>query len=105
MVGLLSIACQYIAYKIRVPAILPLLIVGIVAGPVTGVSSADALFGDLLFPIVSLAVAIILFKGALTLRTQDLSGHGAKVAEYLGIRAPAPNGFLIFAPKTSPLPE
>nr|WP_297348612.1 sodium:proton antiporter [uncultured Glaciecola sp.] len=79
MVGLLSIACQYIAYKIRVPAILPLLIVGIVAGPVTGIINADVLFGDLLFPIVSLAVAIILFEGALTLRTQDLSGHGSMV--------------------------
>ena len=79
MVGLLSIACQYIAYKIRVPAILPLLIVGIVVGPVTGILNADELFGDLLFPIVSLAVAIILFEGALTLRTQDLSGHGSMV--------------------------
>ncbi len=79
IVGLLSIACQYFAYKIRVPAILFLLIVGIIAGPVTGVIDADALFGDLLFPIVSLSVAIILFEGALTLRTQDLSGHGSMV--------------------------
>lgn len=79
LVGLLSIACQYLAYKIRVPAILPLLIVGIVAGPVTGIVDADALFGDLLFPVVSLCVAIILFEGALTLRLQDLSGHGLMV--------------------------
>ncbi|MDT0582140.1 MULTISPECIES: sodium:proton antiporter [Alteromonadaceae] len=79
IVGLLSIACQYFAFKIRVPAILPLLIVGIVAGPVTGVINADSLFGDLLFPIVSLSVAIILFEGALTLKTSDLSGHGSMV--------------------------
>lgn len=78
-VGLLSIACQYLAYKIKVPAILPLLIIGIIAGPVTGMVNADVLFGDLLFPIVSLSVAIILFEGALTLRTQDLSGHGSMV--------------------------
>lgn len=61
-VGLLSIACQYLAYKIRLPAILPLLIVGIVVGPVFGVLNADDLFGDLLFPVVSLSVAIILLK-------------------------------------------
>lgn len=79
LVGIMSIACQYIAYKIRVPAILLLLIVGILAGPVGGIIDADALFGDLLFPIVSLSVAIILFEGALTLRTGDLSGHGSMV--------------------------
>lgn len=79
LVGILSIACQYLAYKIKLPAILPLLIVGIVAGPVTGVIDADALFGDLLFPVVSLSVAIILFEGALTLRFDDLRGHGSMV--------------------------
>ena len=78
-VGLISIACQFFAYKIKIPAILPLLIMGIVVGPVTGLINADALFGDLLFPVVSLAVAIILFEGALTLRFDDLSGHGSMV--------------------------
>lgn len=78
-VGLISIACQYLAYKIKIPAILPLLVVGILVGPVTGVIDADALFGDLLFPIVSLSVAIILFEGALTLRLEDLAGHGSMV--------------------------
>ena len=67
-VGLLSISCQYLAYKIRLPAILPLLVVGILVGPVFNVLDADALFGDLLFPVVSLSVAIILFEGALTLK-------------------------------------
>lgn len=78
-VGLISIACQFFAYKIKIPAILPLLIAGIIVGPVTGLLNADQLFGDLLFPVVSLAVAIILFEGALTLRFEDLSGHGSMV--------------------------
>jgi NhaP-type Na+/H+ or K+/H+ antiporter len=78
-VGLLSIGCQYLAYKIRLPAILPLLIVGIVVGPVFGVLNADALFGDLLFPVVSLSVAIILFEGSLTLKFNDIAGHGNMV--------------------------
>ncbi|MFT6899770.1 MAG: NhaP-type Na+/H+ or K+/H+ antiporter, partial [Paraglaciecola sp.] len=78
-VGLISIACQYLAYKIKMPAILPLLVAGILVGPVTGILDADALFGDLLFPIVSLSVAIILFEGALTLRFADLGGHGSMV--------------------------
>lgn len=78
-VGLISIACQFFAYKIKLPAILPLLIVGITVGPVLGLLDADLLLGDLLFPIVSLSVAIILFEGSLTLKINDLSGHGSMV--------------------------
>ncbi|MFC3093792.1 sodium:proton antiporter [Alteromonas sediminis] len=79
MVGLLSIACQFFAYKVKLPAILPLLIVGILIGPVFGALNADDLFGELLFPIVSLSVAIILFEGALTLKKDDIAGHGKMV--------------------------
>lgn len=78
-VGLISIACQFLAYKIKLPAILPLLLAGIIVGPVTGIIDADRLFGDLLFPIVSLSVAIILFEGSLTLKFKDISGHGSMV--------------------------
>jgi NhaP-type Na+/H+ or K+/H+ antiporter len=86
-VGLVSISCQFLAYKIKLPAILPLLIAGIVAGPVTGFIDADLLFGDLLFPIVSLSVAIILFEGSLTLKFKDLSGHGSMVRNLCTIGA------------------
>ncbi|MCW8109793.1 sodium:proton antiporter [Alteromonas ponticola] len=79
LVGLLSIACQYFAYRVRLPAILPLLIIGIIVGPVFDVINADRLFGDLLFPVVSLSVAIILFEGALTLKFKDIAGHGNMV--------------------------
>ncbi|HCV18988.1 MAG TPA: sodium:proton exchanger, partial [Alteromonas sp.] len=84
-VGLLSISCQYLAYKIRLPAILPLLVVGILVGPVFNVLDADALFGDLLFPVVSLSVAIILFEGALTLKYSDIAGHGNMVRNLCSI--------------------
>ena len=79
MVGIVSIACQYLAFKLKLPAILPLLLAGLALGPLTGVLDPDALFGDLLFPLVSLAVAIILFEGALTLKLSDLAGHGTMV--------------------------
>jgi NhaP-type Na+/H+ or K+/H+ antiporter len=78
-VGLLSIGCQYLAYQIKVPAILPLLISGILIGPTLGLLNPDELFGGLLFPLVSLSVAVILFEGALTLHLEDLAGHGAMV--------------------------
>ncbi|MBN8430946.1 sodium:proton antiporter [Microbulbifer salipaludis] len=79
MVGIVSIACRFAAFKLRLPAILPLLLAGLLLGPITGVLDPDALFGDLLFPLVSLAVAIILFEGALTLKLSDLAGHGSMV--------------------------
>jgi len=86
-VGLISISCQFLAYKIKLPAILPLLIAGIIVGPVTGIIDADLLFGDLLFPIESLSVAIILFEGSLTLKFKDLSGHGSMVRNLCTIGA------------------
>ncbi|WP_395339187.1 cation:proton antiporter [Ningiella sp. W23] len=79
LVGIVSIACQFLAHKVRLPAILFLLLAGILLGPITNTFTADDLFGDLLFPIVSLAVAIILFEGALTLKINDISGHGKMV--------------------------
>ena len=47
---------------------------GIIAGPVTGWLDPTALFGDLLFPFISLAVAVILFEGSLTLKFEQIKG-------------------------------
>lgn len=75
LIGFFSIASQLIAYRLRLPAILFLLLSGLFMGPVSGIFNPDAVFGDLLFPIVSLSVAIILFEGALTLNLQELGNH------------------------------
>ena len=79
LVGILGFACQWFAWRTKQPAILYLLLLGIIAGPLTGVLDPDALFGDLLFPIVSLAVAIILFEGSLTLKRKELEDIGQVV--------------------------
>jgi NhaP-type Na+/H+ or K+/H+ antiporter len=67
-------ACQYLAWRARLPAILLLLLIGIVVGPVAGWVSPDELLGPLLFPFVTLSVAIILFEGSLTLRFAEIRG-------------------------------
>jgi len=67
-----GILCQWVAWRVKLPAILFLLLAGIVAGPVLGLLDSDALFGDLLFPFISLSVAVILFEGSLTLRYQEI---------------------------------
>ena len=72
LVLLASILCQWLAWRVRLPAILFLLIAGLVAGPVAGWLNPDALLGDLLLPMVSLSVAIILFEGSLTLNFHEI---------------------------------
>ena len=78
-VMLLGALIQWFSWWVRVPAILGLLVAGIVLGPVTGVVNPDALFGDSLFTFISLGVAIVLFEGALTLRFSEIKGHGQSV--------------------------
>lgn len=68
----LGVACQWLAWRMRMPAILPLLLTGLLLGPGLGLLNPDALLGDLLFPSISLGVAIILFEGSLTLRLTDI---------------------------------
>lgn len=66
--------CQWLAWQVKLPAIIFLLISGLIAGPVLGVLNPDRLMGDLLSPFVSLSVAIILFEGSLTLNYKEILG-------------------------------
>lgn len=66
--------CQWIAWRVKLPAIIFLLLAGITGGPLLGVFQPDLLLGDLFSPFVSFSVAIILFEGALTLKFKELSG-------------------------------
>jgi len=82
-IGVISLVCQWVAWRLRLPAILFLLIAGILVGPYLGLLDPDALFGDMFFPIVSLAVAVILFEGSLTLKFKELKEHGKMVRNLL----------------------
>ena len=75
----LGITAQWLAWRIRFPSILFLLVFGFIAGPVTGFLHPDSLLGDLLLPIVSISVALILFEGGLTLRLGELKDVGRVV--------------------------
>ena len=84
-IGVLSLFCQWLAWRVRMPAILFLLAGGIAAGPVLGFLAPEVVFGDLLFPVISLAVAIILFEGSLTLRYEEIRGHGKMVRNLIPV--------------------
>ncbi|OEY66463.1 cation:proton antiporter [Marinobacter sp. X15-166B] len=85
MIGVLSLVCQWLAWRLRVPAILFLLASGLVVGPLLGWLNPEPLFGQLLFPMISLSVAIILFEGSLTLRYEEIRGHGNMVRNLIPI--------------------
>lgn len=74
LVVLAGTCCQWFAWRVKLPAILFLLLAGILAGPVTGWLDPDRLFGNLLFPFISLSVALILFEGSLSLRFHQIAG-------------------------------
>ncbi len=74
LIIILGILAQWISWRLHVPSIIFLLLIGFLAGPVTGILHPDALFGPSLFPLVSLSVAIILFEGGLSLSFRELRG-------------------------------
>ena len=78
-IAVAGFTCTWLAWRLKLPAILFLLIAGILAGPVLGWLDPDAIFGDLLMPVVSVAVAIILFEGSLTLKLSEIRDHGSVV--------------------------
>jgi NhaP-type Na+/H+ or K+/H+ antiporter len=78
----LGVAAQWLAWALKIPAILVLLIVGFCVGPLaqwihgTKLLDPDRLLGDILFPVISLSVAVILFEGGLTLNLSDIRQVG-----------------------------
>ncbi|MFQ5798761.1 MAG: cation:proton antiporter, partial [Bacteroidota bacterium] len=83
----LGIVAQWLAWRLRLPSILLLLILGFIAGPVTGILNPDALLGDLLVPLVSVSVAVILFEGGLSLRIAELRETGSVVRNLISVGA------------------
>ena len=73
LAGLLvaGVAAQWCASRLRIPAIVLLLGTGLLAGPILGLVNPSELFGDLLSPLVSLGVAVILFEGGLSLKWSE----------------------------------
>lgn len=96
-IGAAALACQWLAWRLRLPAILFLLLSGILVGPIFGWLDPQALFGHLLMPLVSLAVSLILFEGSLTLRFSEWKDIGVVVRRLVTIGALATWGVIALA--------
>ncbi|WP_064094276.1 cation:proton antiporter [Rossellomorea aquimaris] len=79
LVGVLGIASQWLAWRFRFPAIVVMSIVGLLVGPIFGFIDPKDDFGEVFKPIISMAVAIILFEGSLNLDFREVKGLGKPV--------------------------
>ena len=95
LVPLLGIAAQWLAWRLRLPSILLLLAFGVTLGQfsnpdqllenLAGGSGDASLASELLFPFISLSVAVILFEGGLSLRLYELTTAGRGVLSLVTI--------------------
>ena len=88
VIGVAGIASQWLAWRFQVPAIVMLLGVGLLFGPVTGLMNPREDFGDLYTPLVSTAVAIILFEGGLTLNFREIRETSTAVRRVVLVSGP-----------------
>ncbi|RME65433.1 MAG: sodium:proton antiporter, partial [Alphaproteobacteria bacterium] len=79
LIGFLGIGAQWLAWRYHLPAIVLMALAGIAAGPLAGLIDPVRDFGPFLQPTISLAVAIILFEGGLSLDFKELRHAGGGV--------------------------
>lgn len=87
LVAVVGLGAQLVAWHLRLPSILLLLVSGFLLGPVLGLIHPNSLLGEALFPLVSLSVGIILFEGGLTLKLKELPASGRVVSRLISIGA------------------
>ncbi len=99
---ILGIVAQWVAWKFKIPAILPLLLIGLLVGPIAAEFLSEdggkwiepiwngekGLFpGDGLYYFVSLAISIILFEGGLTLKRSEIKNVGPVITKLITLGA------------------
>jgi NhaP-type Na+/H+ or K+/H+ antiporter len=88
LVGALGVGAQWLAWRLNLPAIVLMLLAGLMVGPVFGILDPSVAMGDLLQPIVAIAVAIILFEGGLTLNFKSLRDAAVGVKRLVLVGGP-----------------
>jgi len=97
---ILGILAQWVAWKLKIPAILPLILIGLLVGPIAAEflsedgtkwiepiwNGDEGLFpGESLFYFVSLAISIILFEGGLTLKLSEIKNVGPVITKLISV--------------------
>ena len=96
---ILGTMAQWFAWKLKIPAILPLILIGLLVGPISTLFTSDGskliepvwngtvgLFpGERLFNFVSLAISLILFEGGLTLKKEEIKNVGPVIYKLITV--------------------
>ncbi len=96
---ILGIIAQWVAWRLKLPAILPLILIGLLVGPIATLYTEDGtkliepiwngtkgLFpGEGLYYFVSLAISIILFEGGLTLKRAEIKNVGPVITKLITV--------------------
>lgn len=88
LIVVLGISAEWLAWRLHIPAIVLLLSIGFLVGPVMGWINPAQDFGAMLHPIIALSVAIILFEGGLNLQWHEYREAGVDVNRLVGIGLP-----------------
>ena len=88
LVGALGVGSQWLAWRLRMPSIVLMLVAGLIFGPFLGILDPAGQFGDMLGPMIAIAVAIILFEGGLTLNFHTLRDAATGVKRLVVLGAP-----------------
>ncbi len=95
---ILGILAQWVAWRLKIPAILPLILIGLLVGPIAAEFLSEdgtkwiepiwngkkGLFpGDGLYYFVSLAISVILFEGGLTLKRDEIKNVGPVITKLI----------------------
>lgn len=88
LVGALGVGAQWLAWRLRMPAIVLMLLAGLAVGPGLGLFDPRTDIGDLMQPMIAIAVAIILFEGGLTLNRDSLRSAAEGVRRLVFVGAP-----------------
>src|SRR3974390_1907861 len=78
-----AVGSQVLASRLRIPALIILLPAGFPAGALTTDVNPDRLLGSAFQPLVSLAVAVILYDSGLALRWGSVRGRARRVVPRL----------------------
>ncbi|WLR42441.1 sodium:proton antiporter [Bacillus carboniphilus] len=72
LITVLGVLSQWVAWRYKLPAIVVMSISGLLVGPIFGFIQPMEDFGTLYSPLISIAVAIILFEGSLNLDLKEI---------------------------------
>src|SRR5580704_9969649 len=83
LILVLAVGSQVLASRLKIPALIILLPAGFTAGAITTDVNPQRLLGAAFQPLVSLAVAVILYDAGMSLDLRKLRGHTRRVVDRL----------------------